>query len=65
MAVPVSLTPTFRAGGASVLFDLHSVTNSLYAVSADGTKFLTGVAVSNQIASPFSLVVNWTQLLPR
>jgi Tol biopolymer transport system component len=63
MAVPISTSPTFHAGAPSPLFDLRTAASSFFDVSADGQKFLVGVAASDQITPPFSLVLNWRGLL--
>jgi len=63
MAVPVSSSPTFHAGTPSPLFDLRTAASSFFDVSADGQKFLVGLAANDQITPPFSLVLNWRGLL--
>ncbi len=63
MAVPISVSPTFHAGAPSTLFDLRSGASSFLDVSADGQKFLVGLAQNDQITPPFNLVLNWKGLL--
>ncbi|MGH9444054.1 MAG: protein kinase domain-containing protein [Thermoanaerobaculia bacterium] len=62
-AVPISASPTFRAGPPAPLFDLRSATNGLMDVPAGEGTFLVALATSDQISPPFSLVLNWRGLL--
>jgi hypothetical protein len=63
MAVPITLSPTFRSGPPSPLFAIHPGGAQPFDVSADGQRFLVDIAPSDQGSSPFSLVLNWTGLL--
>ena len=63
MAVPITLSPNFRAGAPAPLFAIHPGGNQPFDVSADGQRFLVDTAPSDQGSPPFSLVLNWTGLL--
>jgi Tol biopolymer transport system component len=63
VAVPITLSPTFRSGPPSPLFAIHPGGGQPFDVSADGQKFLVDTAPSDQGSPPFSLVLNWTGLL--
>ena len=75
MAVAITASgSTFKAGEPRELFDSevaypnHSTTLNLYAVSADGQRFLIPIAVSHKTrtaSSPITVVLNWTSALKR
>ena len=63
MAVPISTSPTFRAGAPSPLFTIHPGAGQPFDVSADGKRFLVLAGPADPGSPPFSLVVNWQGLL--
>jgi len=63
VAVPITLSPAFRAGPPSPLFTIRPGPGQPFDVSADGQRFLVDAASSDQGSPPFSLVLNWTGLL--
>ena len=66
MAVPVSSTTvTFQAGDPVVLFKAASIIEDDYDVAADGQTFLVNSSVAGAQATPFTAVLNWTNVLKR
>ena len=53
---------------SKVVYPSHSTTVNLYAVSADGQRFLIPIAVSDKTgidSSPITVILNWTSALKR
>jgi len=68
MAVPIKTSPKFEAGVPKVLFEIKGRIRGLtsYAPSADGRRFLISADVENSnIATPITVVVNWTSELKK
>jgi Tol biopolymer transport system component len=72
MAVPVELTPSFKAGTPVRLFSIGSETgfrgrarNVPYDVSPDGQRFLINVATAEPASSRITVALNWTEALKR
>ena len=57
-SVPVALFPTRLASGANVITTGHN-SRAQYAVAPDG-RFLMNVAADEAVASPITIVQNWT-----
>ena len=66
-AVPITLAPTFDAGRPVALFkrrlELSGNVRNRYVASADGQKFLLNALIDDKSEIPFSVVLNWQQLL--
>ena len=72
MAVPVELTPSFKAGVPARLFTLTNATgfrgrarNMAYDVAPDGQRFLMSVAAPEGASSRITVVLNWASELAR
>ena len=67
MAVPVEITPTFRAGAAAPLFQTQlnalAIPARRYGLSADGRRFLMNVPVGSQTVPPITVLLNWQGML--
>ena len=63
MAVPISTTPTFRAGTAVRLFDATLARGDLarnrYEVTGDGQQFLLNLPLDSNQGDAFNVVLNW------
>jgi Tol biopolymer transport system component len=68
MSVKVTTSPTFTAGVPEPLFSAQVIPSpwewNRYAVTADGQRFLLLEPVSPETATPISIIVNWTEILP-
>ena len=69
MAVPSTGGAMFTAGKPAMLFELHDLPANigfryLYAVSADGKRFLTAKLQSEFSSVPITVVLNWSTGLP-
>jgi len=66
-AVPISLAPSFDAGTPVALFkrrlEVSGIVRSRYCATPDGQKFLVNAPVADKSDIPFSVVLNWQQLL--
>ncbi|MFN0084423.1 MAG: protein kinase domain-containing protein [Blastocatellia bacterium] len=71
MAVEVKTGATFEAGNPRALFDLKGIKGrpDYFNVTRDGQKFLLKISVEepgqNPATVPFTVVLNWTSLLPK
>jgi hypothetical protein len=72
MAVPVSLSPTFKSGSPELLFRLSrtflsasavGTPGTLADVTADGRRFLVAMPVAESSPEEFNVVLNWPALL--
>ena len=64
MSVDVSTSPVFQAGVPKALFK-SSVASIYWESTGDGQRFLLPVAVGQNTAAPYTVVLNWTALLKR
>jgi serine/threonine protein kinase/Tol biopolymer transport system component len=64
MSVDVSTSPVFQAGVPKALFK-SSVASIYWESTGDAQRFLLPVAVGANIATPYTVVMNWTALLKR
>jgi Tol biopolymer transport system component len=67
MAVPIRAGATFEAGTSALLFQTQlfglgvaEAYSQQYDVTADGQRFLLNVDMSEAIAAPITVVLNWT-----
>jgi Tol biopolymer transport system component len=69
MAAPVTLSPVFQPGTPKVLFKFPgapiTATLPYWDVTPDGKRFLRAVPLAANSASPFTVVLNWTETLKR
>ena len=66
VAVPVTLSPAFRAGTPVPLFPAHPNPSGLpYDVAADGQRFLVDTVAADEGSPPLTVISGWTGLLER
>ena len=64
MAVEVSTGPVFQSGVPKPLFKSPSA-SIFWESSADGQRFLIPAVVGANAATPYTVILNWTSLLPK
>ncbi len=68
MAVPVEGGTSFATGASVALFEFRPggrLLTPYYSATADGKRFLLSTIVETDGAAPLSVVINWSELLPR
>ena len=70
MVVDVKLGPPFEVGVPKPLFDTRILTagpefRNHYVVTRDGQRFLINSITEERVATPISIVKNWTALLKK